>query len=114
MRISRSPSLPAAAGRRNFGDFLSQYLPALPGTYVDVDSGQRLGPCPDLHAVTHGQRPGIGGAHDRVYCVGKDVVRVGFLLVGGFGSQCLSYGRLLLLYNIKWVEYRGAVLDGNE
>ncbi|PRW33801.1 tRNA 2-thiouridine(34) synthase isoform B [Chlorella sorokiniana] len=61
-------------GRRNFGDFLSQYLPPLPGAYVDVDSGQGLGPCPDLHAVTHGQRPGIGGAHDRVYCVGKDVV----------------------------------------
>lgn len=63
------------SGRRNFGDFLSQYLPPLPGAYVDVDSGRRLGPCPDLHAVTHGQRPGIGGAHDRVYCVGKDVVR---------------------------------------
>lgn len=72
------PNLPASrpcSGRRNFGDFLSQYLPPLPGAYVDVDSGRRLGPCPDLHAVTHGQRPGIGGAHDRVYCVGKDVVR---------------------------------------
>lgn len=44
------------------------------GSYVDVDSGRELGPCPDLAAVTHGQRPGIGGAADRVYAVGKDVV----------------------------------------
>lgn len=65
---------PLHAGRRNFADFLHQYLPPLPGRYVDVDSGAALGPCPDLAAVTHGQRPGIGGAADRMYAVGKDVV----------------------------------------
>jgi hypothetical protein len=65
------------AGRRDFGDFLSQYISPQPGRYVDVDSGTVLGPCPDVAAVTHGQRPGIGGAPERVYAVGKDVVRSG-------------------------------------
>lgn len=76
----RRPPLPFTpscrrAGRRNFGAFLSQYIPPMPGRYVDVDSGAELGPCPDLAAVTNGQRPGIGGAPERVYAVGKDVVR---------------------------------------
>lgn len=61
-------------GRRNFADFLAQYTPPIPGTFVNVDSGLRMGPCPDIAAVTHGQRPGIGGAAERVYAVGKDVV----------------------------------------
>ena len=71
------PPLAAAAGRRNYAEFLSQYSPPLPGRFVDVDSGAQLGPCPDLAAVTHGQRPGIGGAPERVYAVGKDLVSGG-------------------------------------
>lgn len=68
------PILPVA-GRRNFADFLSQYIAPLPGRFVDVDTGADLGPCPDVAAVTHGQRPGVGGAAERVYTAGKDVVR---------------------------------------
>ena len=63
------------AGRRSFGEFVSQYVPPLPGRYMDVDSGASLAPaCPNLLAVTHGQRAGLGGAADRVYVVGKDLV----------------------------------------
>lgn len=65
---------PASTGRRNFADFLAQYLPPRPGRYVDAATGADLGPCADVGGVTHGQRPGIGGAADRVYAVGKDVV----------------------------------------
>lgn len=72
-----SPSLSPHAGRRNFAAFLGQYLPPLPGRYVDVDTRRDLGTCPDLAAVTHGQRPGIGGAADRVYAAGKDLVSGG-------------------------------------
>ncbi len=61
-------------GRRNFADFLSQYIPPLPGTYVSLDTGVPLGACPNILAVTHGQRPGIGGAAGRLYVAGKDVV----------------------------------------
>lgn len=62
-------------GRRNFAGFLEEYVPALPGLYVDVDSGQDLGPCHNLTAVTIGQRPGIGGLAGRSYIAGKDMVR---------------------------------------
>lgn len=61
-------------GRRNFADFMRQYVAPVPGRMVDVDSGRDLGPCLDMNTVTHGQRPGIGGASDRVYVAGKDLI----------------------------------------
>lgn len=86
------PHHPPAAGRRNFSDFLSQYLPPVPGTFVSVDSGRPLGPCPNLLTVTHGQRPGIGGAADRMYVVGKDVVSLLGCRGSGFSFK-ISVGR---------------------
>jgi tRNA U34 2-thiouridine synthase MnmA/TrmU len=53
------------AGRRKFGDFLSQYVAPVPGRLVDVGSGADLGACPNVLALTHGQRAGIGGAAGR-------------------------------------------------
>ncbi|KAL4436704.1 hypothetical protein ABPG75_003843 [Micractinium tetrahymenae] len=83
-------------GRRNFADFLSQYIPPLPGRFVDVETGGELGPCPDIAAVTHGQRPGIGGAAERVYAVGKDVVdRVVYVAQGRDHPALLCTAALL-------------------
>ena len=53
------------AGRRDFGDFMSQYVAPVPGQFVDVDSGRVLGPCSNILAVTWGQRSAIGGMPDR-------------------------------------------------
>eukprot|EP00891_Asterochloris_glomerata_P002901 jgi/Astpho2/2901/Aster-01051 len=61
-------------GRRDFGDFMSQYVAPMPGQFVDVDSGRVLGPCSNILAVTWGQRSAIGGMPDRTYVVGKDMV----------------------------------------
>ncbi|EFN55599.1 hypothetical protein CHLNCDRAFT_35486 [Chlorella variabilis] len=83
-------------GRRNFAAFLGQYLAPLPGRYVDVGSGAVLGTCPDLAAVTHGQRPGIGGAPERVYAVGKDVVERVVYVAQGRGHPALLCTTALL------------------
>jgi tRNA-specific 2-thiouridylase len=60
-------------GRRNFAEFLEQYLPIAPGRFIDVESGKDVGQCENILTVTVGQRPGIGGASDRTYVVGKDI-----------------------------------------
>lgn len=52
-------------GRREFGDFLAEYAGAIPGTFVDVESGEALGSCANLAAVTHGQGAGISGLPER-------------------------------------------------
>ncbi|GAB4823030.1 hypothetical protein N2152v2_010076 [Parachlorella kessleri] len=83
-------------GRRNFADFLAQYIPPLPGTFVSVDSGKALGVCPNILTVTLGQRPGIGGAAERTYVAGKDMVnRVVYVCQGHDHPALLTRTALL-------------------
>ena len=63
--LCNESSVLCTPGRRDFADFLGQYAASVPGEFVDVDSGTVLGSCPNLTAVTIGQRAGIGGAPDR-------------------------------------------------
>jgi hypothetical protein len=56
----------------------------VPGQYVDVHTGQVLGSCPNMLAVTHGQRPGLPGGSDRTFVAGKDVpARLVYVASGG-------------------------------
>jgi tRNA-specific 2-thiouridylase len=104
-------------GRRNFGEFLEEYVAPLPGRFVDAESGAPLGGCRNVAAVTHGQRPGIGGAADRSYVAGKDVVqRVVYVAQGRDHPALLS--RTALLRPPHWLSAahaaalaRGGVLE---
>ena len=62
-------------GERNFKNFLTNYLPNLPGDIVDIDTNKVLGKHSGLMYYTIGQRRGlnIGGNDTRLYVVGKDL-----------------------------------------
>ena len=69
---------------------------------MDVDTGADLGPCPNLLAVTHGQRPRLSGMPDRTYVAGKDVsARVAYLAHGHDHSALLC--RTALLRTPHWL-----------
>lgn len=61
-------------GRRNFSDFLSEYLPeeAVPGSFVDVDSGAVVGKHKGSAFYTVGQGAKISGASCKWFTVGKN------------------------------------------
>ena len=60
-------------GKRNFPEFISQYLPELPppGVFVNVENGQVLGPHKGSWNYTIGQGAKIGGAHKKWFVVGR-------------------------------------------
>ena len=62
-------------GERNFKDFLTNYLPNIPGNIVDIDTNNVIGKHIGLMYYTIGQRRGlnIGGNTDRLYVVGKNL-----------------------------------------
>ena len=62
-------------GERNFKEFLTNYLPNIPGDIVDIDTNKVLGKHIGLMYYTIGQRRGldIGGNESRLYVVGKDL-----------------------------------------
>ncbi|KAK2079955.1 hypothetical protein QBZ16_002350 [Prototheca wickerhamii] len=113
-RLAREAGLAAAAerrssagicfiGRRKFGDFLEQYLAPVPGRFRDLETGADLGPCPNLLALTVGQRAGLGGGPRRSYVAGKDaLLRAPHWLDGGDAAERLRRdGALLGLYRAR-------------
>lgn len=63
-------------GKRDFKDFLTQYIPNRPGRFETL-SGENVGEHDGIAYYTIGQRKGLklGGAGDPWYVVGKDVPR---------------------------------------
>lgn len=60
-------------GKRPFAEFIRPYLDRIRrGSFVDVDTGRRLGQHDGTAFYTLGQRAGIGGAAQRVFVVDKD------------------------------------------
>jgi len=89
--------------RRNFAQFLEQYLPPVPGRFIDVDNGLGIGECGNLLALTHGQKAGLAGAVGRLYVVGKDMVRRIVYVAVGRGHPALFSRRVLVKRPVEWL-----------
>ncbi|HJV32113.1 MAG TPA: tRNA 2-thiouridine(34) synthase MnmA [Bacillales bacterium] len=90
-------------GERNFKSFLSQYLPAQPGTMETFD-GEVKGRHDGLMYYTIGQRHGlgIGGSGEPWFSIGKDLKK-NILYVGqGFHNEKL-YSDSIFADSISWV-----------
>lgn len=55
-------------GRRNFQDFIAEYIDDQPGEFIDLDSGLSVGMHRGIHTWTVGQRCNLGG-HKKPYFV---------------------------------------------
>ncbi|MBE4908091.1 tRNA 2-thiouridine(34) synthase MnmA [Bacillus luteolus] len=90
-------------GERNFKDFLSNYLPAQPGT-METLSGEVKGKHDGLMYYTIGQRHGlgIGGSGDPWFVVGKNLEKNILYVDQGFDNELL-YSDSILATNISWV-----------
>lgn len=64
-------------GERNFKNFLKNYLPNQPGDVINIDTNEVIGKHIGLMNYTIGQRKGlnIGGTKDKMFVVGKDLVK---------------------------------------
>lgn len=74
-------------GERNFKQFLTNYLPNIPGKIVDIKTNEMLGEHIGLMYYTIGQRRGLnlGGNLDRGFVVGKNLEKN--ILYVSFGSE---------------------------
>lgn len=62
-------------GERNFTNFLKNYLPAMEGKILNIDTKEEIGTHYGLMNYTIGQRKGLGlgGTYDKAFVVGKDL-----------------------------------------
>lgn len=87
-------------GERNFSEFLSNYLPALPGDIVEIETNKIFGQHSGLMYHTIGQRKGLGiGAtkeNDEPWFVcGKDIKNNKLLICQGSTNKWLFSNRLI-------------------
>lgn len=99
--LARKVGLPAAdkpdsmgicfVGQHKFAQFLSRYLPAKSGDFVDL-SGHVVGQHQGAHLYTIGQRRGLGlgGPGERWYVVAKDMARNQVLVHRGAHPQMFT------------------------
>lgn len=60
-------------GKRNFADFISDYVTPTPGRFVSVDDGADLGPHGGAELYTVGQRARLGGFSTPWFVAGKNL-----------------------------------------
>jgi tRNA-specific 2-thiouridylase len=90
-------------GERNFKEFLSNYLPAQPGTMQTLD-GDVKGKHDGLMYYTIGQRHGlgIGGSGEPWFVVGKNLKENILYVAQGFDNELL-YSDSIIATNVNWV-----------
>ncbi len=90
-------------GRRNFGTFISQYLPSNEGVITN-SSGTVLGKHNGAFLYTIGQRTGlgIGGPGDAWYVARKDMRTNTVVAVQGHDHPML-YSRVLEISDVNWI-----------
>jgi tRNA-specific 2-thiouridylase len=84
-------------GERNFRKFLNEYIPAMPGDIVDIDTNQKVGEHKGLMFYTIAQRRGLGignlGGGERWYVAEKDMDhRILYVAQGQDNPKLLSNG----------------------
>lgn len=93
-------------GERNFKQFLSQYLPAMPGDMVDIATGEVKGRHDGLMYYTLGQRQGLGiggsGNGEPWFVADKDLQKNILYVVQGDVHPSL-YSESLLATNMNWI-----------
>lgn len=90
-------------GERNFKEFLSEYLPAQPGSMQTI-AGEVKGKHDGLMYYTLGQRHGlgIGGEGDPWFVVGKNV-RENILYVEQSSDNKYLYSDALIATDVNWI-----------
>ncbi|MDD4035977.1 MAG: tRNA 2-thiouridine(34) synthase MnmA [Bacilli bacterium] len=91
-------------GERNFAKFLKNYLPALPGNIVNIDTNAVLGKHEGLMNYTIGQRKGlnIGGTKNKLFVVGKNLEK-NILYVGEGENNKYLYSDSAIIEDVNWI-----------
>lgn len=87
-------------GKRQFRDFMAQYVDPRPGKFIDLDSGQVVGSHNGLHLYTVGQRCGLPG---RCYYIAEKMVDTGDITVVSDHHHPALYTTTLRTEQPHWI-----------
>lgn len=85
-------------GERNFRNFLTNYLPNIPGKIVNIETNEEVGEHIGLMYYTIGQRKGLnlGGANEKIFVVEKDLTNNILYVASGNENKYLFSNEALI------------------
>lgn len=89
-------------GRRNFQDFICEYIPDNPGPFVDVDTGKEVGRHQGIHMWTVGQRCRIGGCLQPYFVASKQPETRTIFVASGTNHPAL-YSNVFVTDTPHWI-----------
>ncbi|KAL0120791.1 hypothetical protein PUN28_008465 [Cardiocondyla obscurior] len=89
-------------GKREFPDFIAEYIKDKPGDYIDLDSGLRLGGHNGIHKLTIGQRSKISGLSKPYFIYTKNQESNTITVVRGTDHPAL-YSQFLITQEVHWI-----------
>lgn len=91
-------------GERNFKNFLTNYLPNIPGRIINIETNEDMGEHVGLMYYTIGQRRGlnVGGTKEKLYVVGKDLNKNILYVALGEDNEYL-YTDSALVEDVNWI-----------
>lgn len=89
-------------GKRNFQDFISEYIPDNPGNFVDIETGKVIEKHMGFHHWTIGQRTRIANGLDAMFVFKKDVETNTIYVVPGTNHPAL-YSDLIKTDVPHWI-----------
>lgn len=89
-------------GKRNFKQFISEYIDPKPGIFVDFETGQIIGKHDGFHLFTVGQRILMPGNRHKMYILKKMSDMKTMLVAGGHDNE-VFYSDLLFVGEPNWI-----------
>ncbi|KAK6635537.1 hypothetical protein RUM44_000789 [Polyplax serrata] len=89
-------------GSRNYQKFISDYITAKPGNFINVETGSIEGTHNGIHLFTIGQRCRIGGLREPMYVVKKNLKSSEIMVAPGRFHPSL-YSSIFLAENPYWI-----------
>lgn len=99
-------------GKREFQDFISEYIPDKPGNFVDLDSGQVVGQHKGFHHWTVGQRIRVGGLDNSYFIYQKHTTTNDIIVVSRTNHPAL-YSDLIKTEAPHWISHEPPELNSS-
>ncbi|XP_076241076.1 mitochondrial tRNA-specific 2-thiouridylase 1 isoform X2 [Calliopsis andreniformis] len=98
-------------GKRDFQDFISEYIADKPGDFIDIENGKVVGKHRGFHHWTVGQRTKISSGSEAYFVYKKDHEQNNILVVPGTDHPGL-YSDLVKTETPHWISEEPSTLSG--
>lgn len=91
-------------GKRNFKEFISEYIGDKKGDYMDIETGEIIGKHDGIHNFTLGQNIKLAGSRDKMF-VTRKMTNQQRLLVAPGRNHPASYSDLVFTDAPHWIDF---------